>query len=173
MQLQFVLRLPTDTKSVPIVRALCRQALTLLGADRQCVTDIALAVTEACANVVLHSSSATSFEVRVDIDDWDCTITVTDQVCTAELRGRFGCRPIPVRFAVFDAADETVVLDRRDEAVGIEGEVVGFELVAGEKVELLLLEGEALGIEHEADPLAAGRLRRVVEREGHRRILCR
>ena len=79
MQLQFVLRLPTDTKSVPIVRALCRQALTLLGADRQCVTDIALAVTEACANVVLHSSSVTSFEVRVDIDDWDCTITVTDQ----------------------------------------------------------------------------------------------
>jgi serine/threonine-protein kinase RsbW len=79
MQLQFVLRLPTDTKSVPIVRALCRQSLSLLGADRQCVTDIALAVTEACANVVLHSSSVTSFEVRVEIDDWDCTITVSDQ----------------------------------------------------------------------------------------------
>jgi serine/threonine-protein kinase RsbW len=79
MQLQFVLRLPTDSKSVPIVRSLCRQALSLLGADRQIVTDVALAVTEACANVVLHSSSLTSFEVRVEIDDWDCTITVSDQ----------------------------------------------------------------------------------------------
>jgi serine/threonine-protein kinase RsbW len=78
MELQFVLRLPTDAASVPVVRALCRQALTLLDADPQCVSDVALAVTEACANVVVHSSSSTQFEVRVEIDDWDCTITVSD-----------------------------------------------------------------------------------------------
>lgn len=78
MELQFMLRLPTDSASVPVVRALCRQALTLLDADPQCVSDVALAVTEACANVVQHSSSSTEFEVQVVIDNWDCTITVTD-----------------------------------------------------------------------------------------------
>lgn len=78
MELQFSLRLPTDAASVPVVRALCRQALTLLNADPQCVSDVALAVTEACANVVNHSSSSTEFEVRVEIDNWDCTITVSD-----------------------------------------------------------------------------------------------
>jgi serine/threonine-protein kinase RsbW len=78
MELQFTLRLPTDAASVPVVRALCRQALTLLDADRECVADIVLAVTEACANVVLHSSASTEFEVQVEIDDWDCTITVSD-----------------------------------------------------------------------------------------------
>jgi serine/threonine-protein kinase RsbW len=78
MELQFTLRLPTDAASVPVVRTLCRQALTLLDADRQCVADIALAVTEACANVVNHSCAATEFEVKVEIDNWDCTITVSD-----------------------------------------------------------------------------------------------
>jgi serine/threonine-protein kinase RsbW len=78
LELQFVLRLPTDAASVPVVRALCRQALTLLNADPQCVSDVALAVTEACATVVTHSSSSTQFEVKVEIDNWDCTITVSD-----------------------------------------------------------------------------------------------
>jgi molybdopterin/thiamine biosynthesis adenylyltransferase len=41
----------------------------------------------------------------------DMAIIVTDQVCVAELHDRFGHRPIPVRFAAFDTADETVVFD--------------------------------------------------------------
>ena len=63
--------------------------------------------------------------------------------------------------------DIAVVVERRHHAVGIELKIIGLELIAGEEIELLLLEGEPLGIEHEAHPLAAGRLRRVVEREGH------
>src|SRR5215475_7820091 len=56
---------------------------------------------------------------------------------------------------------------RRHHAVWVKGEVFRLELVTGEQVELDLLEGEPLGIEHEAHALAAGRLGRVVEREGH------
>jgi molybdopterin-synthase adenylyltransferase len=48
----------------------------------------------------------------------DMAITLTDQVCVAELRGRFSHRPIPARFAVFDTAGETVVLDFQPGAGG-------------------------------------------------------
>src|SRR6516165_5568686 len=60
-----------------------------------------------------------------------------------------------------------IVLERRHHAVWVKGEVFRLELVTSEQVELDLLEGEPLGIEHEAHALAAGRLGRVVEGEGH------
>jgi molybdopterin-synthase adenylyltransferase len=41
----------------------------------------------------------------------DMAITVTDTISVAEWRGRFGAGPLPARFALFDTADETVVLD--------------------------------------------------------------
>ena len=55
------------------------------------------------------------------------------------------------------------------DAVGIEREIVGLELVAGQQIELLLFERQLLGVEHKADPLAASRLRRVVQDERHQR----
>ena len=64
--------------------------------------------------------------------------------------------------------DLAVVVERRHHAVRIEREIFGLELIAGEQVELLLLERQPLGVEHEAHALAAGRLRRVVELEGHK-----
>ena len=63
--------------------------------------------------------------------------------------------------------DIAVVIKRRHHAVGIEFKVFRFELVAGEQIEFGLVECLGLGVEHEANPLAAGRLRRVIEREGH------
>ncbi len=58
--------------------------------------------------------------------------------------------------------------ERRHDPVRIEGEVVGLQLVAREQVEPMLGEGEAFAVQDEADPLAAGRLRGVVELEtGH------
>jgi hypothetical protein len=63
--------------------------------------------------------------------------------------------------------DLAVVVERRHDAVRIERQIVRLELVAGQEVELLLGERLALGVEHEAHPLRAGRLRGVVELEGH------
>src|SRR6202035_1927643 len=61
--------------------------------------------------------------------------------------------------------DLPVMIERRHHPVGIEREVVGLELIARQEVELHLREGDVLGVEHEAHPLAAGRLRRIVEGE--------
>ena len=63
--------------------------------------------------------------------------------------------------------DTAVVVEGRYDAVGIEREVVGLELVAGQQVELFLFEWELLGVKHEAHALAAGRLRGVIKEEGH------
>jgi hypothetical protein len=68
--------------------------------------------------------------------------------------------------------DAAVVVESGHHPVGIEREVVRLELVASEEVELLFREGQVLGIEDEPDPLAAGRLRRVVERERHGSTFC-
>src|SRR5262249_617743 len=63
--------------------------------------------------------------------------------------------------------DRAIVVERRHHAVRVKREVVRLELVTSEQVEPDLLEGNPLGIEHEAHALAAGRLGRVVEGEGH------
>jgi hypothetical protein len=59
------------------------------------------------------------------------------------------------------------MIERRHHAVRVKRQVVRLELVAGQQVELDLLEGNAFGVEHEAHALAAGRLGRVVKGKGH------
>jgi hypothetical protein len=66
--------------------------------------------------------------------------------------------------------DDLAVMDEGvHHPIRVEREIFGCELVAGEEIELSLLEGEPFGVENEPDPLAAGRLRRIVERERHPR----
>lgn len=79
MEINFALRLPRDASTVPLVRAMCRDAMTRLGVTRDCRSDVALAVTEACANVVLHAAGATEeYEVRVEFHGEWCHIRVVD-----------------------------------------------------------------------------------------------
>lgn len=79
MQISFSLQLPTEARSVPVVRGLCRDNLLKLGVERRCVDDIALAVTEACANVVAHArADLQMYAVQVQVDAEWCHIRVTD-----------------------------------------------------------------------------------------------
>ncbi|MGY1813245.1 ATP-binding protein [Blastococcus sp. SYSU D00820] len=78
MDITFTVTLPVDTNSVPFVRGLCRQALEHLGVPEETVEEIALALTEACANVVQHSGGDAGYQVSVAIDDGLCRITVWD-----------------------------------------------------------------------------------------------
>jgi len=78
VHLSFALRLPVEARSVPVVRALCRDNLVALRVDRASVDDIALAVTEACANVINHAEGGEDYEVRVDVDDAWCRISIVD-----------------------------------------------------------------------------------------------
>ena len=78
MDIAFTVHLPVDTGSVPFIRGLCRQALEHLGTERAVVDEIALALTEACANVVRHAGEHGLYEVAVAIDDRLCRISVVD-----------------------------------------------------------------------------------------------
>lgn len=78
MDITFTVRLPVDTDSVPFIRGLCRQALAHLGTDQTVVDEVALALTEACANVVQHAGDHAQYEVAVAMDDQVCRISVLD-----------------------------------------------------------------------------------------------
>ena len=78
MDIAFTVHLPVDTGSVPFIRGLCRQALVHLRIERSVIDEIALALTEACANVVQHAGGQAAYEVEVAIDDRLCQISVVD-----------------------------------------------------------------------------------------------
>jgi serine/threonine-protein kinase RsbW len=79
MHILFTLRLPSDAQSVPLARGLCQDAMTRVGVHDSCIDDVALAVTEACANVTVHASgSGRAYEVQVEIDESWCHIRVID-----------------------------------------------------------------------------------------------
>lgn len=82
MHLSYGLRLPTDLRHVPVVRHLATATLRELGVRRESIDDIALAVTEACANVVQHAGPGggghEDFEVRVSVEGTWCRIEVVD-----------------------------------------------------------------------------------------------
>ncbi|WP_346619186.1 ATP-binding protein [Blastococcus montanus] len=78
MNVEFSVRLPTDTHSVPLVRGLVRQALEHLRVPGAVVEEIVLALTEACANVVDHAADQDVYQVDVAIDEQLCRISVLD-----------------------------------------------------------------------------------------------
>ena len=79
MQVKFSLYLPRDAVTVPVARRLCRGAMEDLGVTRACLADVALAVTEACANVIEHSSDVEDeYEISVAVHEDVCEIRVID-----------------------------------------------------------------------------------------------
>ncbi len=53
-------------------------ALRELGVAEDCINDIAVAQSEACTNVVDHSGPGDAYEVKVEICDDRCVISVID-----------------------------------------------------------------------------------------------
>jgi serine/threonine-protein kinase RsbW len=79
LEVNLSLCLPTDQLSVPVVRHICGYALTEVGVLDECLSDISLALTEACTNVLDHVTDAgEAYEVHIGIDDERCTIRVKD-----------------------------------------------------------------------------------------------
>ena len=79
LELNLSLCLPTDELSVPVVRHICTYALSEVGVDETCQSDISIALTEACTNVLDHATQdGEAYEVHIEIDDERCTIRVKD-----------------------------------------------------------------------------------------------
>ena len=79
MQIILALSLPRDEQTVPVSRHIAVNAMAEIGVTEDCIGDMAVAVTEACANVLRHSGPGDEFEVSLEVDDDQCVIRVVDK----------------------------------------------------------------------------------------------
>lgn len=78
MDIEFSLAMPRDAIGIPMVRRVVGDALRSLGVTEECVSDILLATSEACANAVRHGGPANRYEVMATIGNGRCELRVAD-----------------------------------------------------------------------------------------------
>jgi serine/threonine-protein kinase RsbW len=78
MEIKMVLYLPRDAVSVPVCRQVLDSCLGTLGVTPDTRADIALALGEACANVVQHAGPGEEYEVQVSAKNYRCAIEVVN-----------------------------------------------------------------------------------------------
>ena len=91
--------------SVPVMRQVLGDTLRGIGVNEESVSDILLAATEACTNVVLHAGqSAHAYTVAATVDSAACRVEITDagQGCRA---GRGATRRQPAEIGIADHAN--------------------------------------------------------------------
>src|SRR3954471_101013 len=64
--------------SVPVVRRVLNSSMRTLGVADDCLTDIEIALTEACTNVLDHATAGDEYEVIAGLDASNCVIEVLD-----------------------------------------------------------------------------------------------
>jgi serine/threonine-protein kinase RsbW len=78
VEIKFTLQLPRDALSVPIVRRVLNSSMRTLGVAEDCLTDIEIALTEACTNVLDHATAGDEYQIVAGLDDRACVIEVVD-----------------------------------------------------------------------------------------------
>jgi serine/threonine-protein kinase RsbW len=78
VQIILALSLPRDEQTIPVSRHIASSAMSEIGVTEDCTHDIAVAMTEACTNVLKHSGPGDEFEVSLEVDDDQCVIRVVD-----------------------------------------------------------------------------------------------
>ena len=78
MEVKMVLYLPRDAVSVPVTRQVLDSCLETLGVTPDTRADIALALSEACANVIQHAGPGEDYEVQVSAKNCRCAIEVVN-----------------------------------------------------------------------------------------------
>ena len=79
MEVKLTLALPRDAYSVPVARRVLKSSLTALGVREGVISDIELALTEACTNVLDHAADSDEYELSAGIDGQVCVIEVVDR----------------------------------------------------------------------------------------------
>jgi serine/threonine-protein kinase RsbW len=79
LEVNLSLCLPRDELSVPLARHICTYAMREVGVTDDCLSDVTLALTEACTNVLDHvQDGGPAYEVHIGIDGERCSIRVKD-----------------------------------------------------------------------------------------------
>lgn len=76
MEIGLTLSLPRDELTVPVARRIVDAAMGAIGVDPSCAGDVAVALTEACTNVIKHAGPADEYEVQFRLDNACCEIWV-------------------------------------------------------------------------------------------------
>jgi serine/threonine-protein kinase RsbW len=78
LEVKVALSLPRDAASVPVTRQVLDSCLERLGVMPATRHDIALALSEACGNVILHAGPGEEYEVIATTRNGRCVIEVVD-----------------------------------------------------------------------------------------------
>ena len=78
VKIKMVLYLPRDAASVPVSRQVLDGCLETLGVMPGTRADIALALSEACANVIQHAGPGDEYEVQASARNGRCAIEVVN-----------------------------------------------------------------------------------------------
>jgi len=78
VEIKMVLHLPRDAATVPVSRQVLDGCLETLGVVPDTRADIALALSEACANVILHAGHGEEYQVQVSTRNCRCAIEVVN-----------------------------------------------------------------------------------------------
>src|ERR1700740_2568760 len=78
MEVKMVLYLPRDAVSVPVTRQVLDSCLETLGVTPDTRADIALALSEACANVIQHAGPGDEYEVQASARNGQCAIEIVN-----------------------------------------------------------------------------------------------
>ena len=72
------MQLPPQAWTLPVCRGVLAEVLAVAAVDRSIADALALALTEACSNVIRHASATDHYHVEVTVDDACCTVQVRD-----------------------------------------------------------------------------------------------
>jgi serine/threonine-protein kinase RsbW len=119
--LEVALCLPKEAVSVAPVRKSVATLLAFFDVHPDCVADIALALSEACANVIKHSTSDDDYEVRLQIDGDTCHLSVKNVGDDLDLSRVDGQMPDPHSengrgIAIMKALMDKVTLTRESDS---------------------------------------------------------
>ncbi|HEX2701367.1 MAG TPA: ATP-binding protein [Acidimicrobiales bacterium] len=78
MEIRIGLSLPREARTISVARHICRETLRELGVEGEGVSDIEVALTEACTNVLDHSGPGDEYDVELSLTDRLCVIRVVD-----------------------------------------------------------------------------------------------
>lgn len=78
MRVQLALSLPREAISVPLARHTVTATLSTAGVEPDCVSEVEVALSEACTNAVQHAVAGVTYDVMVSISDEQVTIEVVD-----------------------------------------------------------------------------------------------
>jgi serine/threonine-protein kinase RsbW len=77
-QIDLQLTLPRDAQYVGILRQVARSLLIGLDVPNESIDDVAVALSEACGNVIRHAQGTDEYGVRLNVNAHQCSIEVCD-----------------------------------------------------------------------------------------------